>query len=177
MASAPPEFDAVMERALAVGVLSTPAYDRLTDEIARGDRTELAIAEEWAQALREFDAMWVIPRRIIDLSSDELAHILVYLTLAHDIARTALSCRAFRDAARLAFLARPYDGEIVTLGHTWVDADDRHLHAEGQDGPNALAVTPEGIVISCEERAVPRAGVRRVHGRDCAICGGSRVSG
>ena len=39
MASAPPDFDAVMERALAVGVLTTPAYDRLTDEIARGDRT------------------------------------------------------------------------------------------------------------------------------------------
>ena len=50
MASAPPDFDAVMERALAVGVLTTPAYDRLTDEIARGDRTELLIAEEWAQA-------------------------------------------------------------------------------------------------------------------------------
>ena len=93
MARAQLDFDSVMERALAVGVLTTPAYDRLTDEIARGDRTELAIAEVWAQALREFDAMWVVPRCIIDLSSDEVAHILVYLTLVQDIARTALTCR------------------------------------------------------------------------------------
>jgi TatD DNase family protein len=57
--------------------------------------------------------------QLTDLPADLLAHVLVRLLLAHDIAQVAPACRAFRDAARLAFVERPYSGEVATLGgHT-----------------------------------------------------------
>ena len=37
------------------------------------------------------------------------------LRLAHDIGRVALVSRALRSAARLAFVARPYSGNVITL--------------------------------------------------------------
>jgi len=58
-------------------------------------------------------------RQVIDLSLDEIARILFFLPLAHDIALAGMSCRSLRDAARLALKARPFSSEVVTLtGHT-----------------------------------------------------------
>jgi WD40 repeat protein len=51
---------------------------------------------------------------LAQLSTDVLAHILVHVPLAHDIARAAL-CRALRDAVQQALALRRYTGIIVTL--------------------------------------------------------------
>ena len=53
------------------------------------------------------------------LPLDVQASILYHLTTAHDIARTARTCRTLCDAAKLALKARPFSSEVVTLaGHT-----------------------------------------------------------
>ena len=57
-------------------------------------------------------------RQLLDLSLDELAHILFRLPLAHDIAAVAPTCHALCAAAKLARKARPFSGYVVTLaGH------------------------------------------------------------
>ena len=63
------------------------------------------------------DAGGAVERLLTHLSLDELALILFRLPLAHDIALTATTCRLLRDAARLAFKARPYIGKVVSLCH------------------------------------------------------------
>ena len=100
-------FDHVMEQAERFGMLSVSEYDRLTDEVARGDRTELDIAADWSAKLTGF---WVVraqllaakPRTLSDLSIDELAHVLLYLPFAFDIANAARVSRVFSAAAKLA---------------------------------------------------------------------------
>ena len=53
-----------------------------------------------------------------DLPADVLQHIVFRIPLAHHIARAAPTCRALSVAARNAFKARPFSGEVVTLvGH------------------------------------------------------------
>ena len=42
------DFDATFERALALGVLTEAMFDRLTDAIARGHRSEREVLSEWA---------------------------------------------------------------------------------------------------------------------------------
>ena len=61
-------------------------------------------------------------RCLLELPADVLGLVLYQLTLAHDIALAGLTCRALCDAAMLALKARPYSGEVITLGgHTnWV---------------------------------------------------------
>ena len=55
---------------------------------------------------------------LTDLPADVVQHIVVRLTLAHDIARAAPTCRAISVAARNAFTVRPFFGGVVTLaGH------------------------------------------------------------
>ena len=49
------------------------------------------------------------------LPDDLLSHILCFLPLAHDIARTAKTSRRLKRAAELAFAARPYSPEVLTL--------------------------------------------------------------
>ena len=57
------------------------------------------------------------------------------LLLGHDIARAAPACRAFRDAARLAFVERPFSGTVNMLaGH--------------REAVYNVAVTPDGRIIS-----------------------------
>ena len=57
-------------------------------------------------------------RLLIEVPSDVLGLVLYQLPLAHDIARTGLTCHALCDAAKLALKARPFSGEVVTLaGH------------------------------------------------------------
>jgi WD40 repeat protein len=69
------------------------------------------------------------------LPLDVQASILYHLLLAHDIAAVAPTCRSLCDAAKLAFKARPFSGEIVTLdGHTAV------LHG--------AAAAPDGRIIT-----------------------------
>ena len=51
------------------------------------------------------------------LPADALGLVLYQLTLAHDIAAVAPTCHALDDAAKLAFKARPFTGEVVTLTH------------------------------------------------------------
>ena len=80
-------------------------------------------------------------RFIIDLPADALAHVLYYLTFAHDIAAAATLCRAFRHAARITFKARPYSNKVVTLnGHAALDGN----------GHNALvgsvAAVPDHVI-------------------------------
>ena len=53
------------------------------------------------------------------LPADALGLVLYQLTLAHDIASVAPTCRALDAAAKLALKLRPFSGEVVTLaGHT-----------------------------------------------------------
>ena len=48
------------------------------------------------------------------LPADALGLVLYQLPLAHDIARTGLTCHALDDAAKLALKLRPFLGEVVT---------------------------------------------------------------
>ena len=59
---------------------------------------------------------------LADLPADVVQHILVRLTLAHHIARTAPTCKVVSVAVRNAMKVRPFSGEVVQLaGHTnWV---------------------------------------------------------
>jgi WD40 repeat protein len=61
-------------------------------------------------------------RQLLELPADVLGLVLYQLTLAHDIAAVAPTCRTLSDAAKIAMKLRPFSGEVVTLaGHTqWV---------------------------------------------------------
>jgi len=76
------------------------------------------------------------------LPDDLLSHILCLLPLAHDIARTAKTSRRLKRAADLAFAARPFSPEVLTLsashGHTRVlncvaAANDGHVLTGSED--------------------------------------------
>ena len=68
------------------------------------------------------------------LPADALGLVLYQLPLAHDIARTGLTCHAPCDAAKLARKARPFSPEVVTLT---------------VNGPvHAVVTAPEGQVIT-----------------------------
>ena len=55
---------------------------------------------------------------LADLPADVVQHILVRLTLAHHIARTAPTCHVVSVAARSAIKVRKFSSEVVTLrGH------------------------------------------------------------
>ena len=63
-------------------------------------------------------------QKLIELPADVLGLVLYQLPLAHDIARTGLTCHALNDAAKLALhgdgdvvATRPFSREVVTLGH------------------------------------------------------------
>jgi WD40 repeat protein len=57
-------------------------------------------------------------RQILELPADVLSLVLYQLTLAHDIAAVAPTCRVVCDAVKLAMKARPFSSEVVTLaGH------------------------------------------------------------
>ena len=80
-------------------------------------------------------------RQLILLPTDVLSLILYQLPLAHDIALAGLTCRALCDAAKLAFKARPFYSEVVTLaGHT------RFL--------TWAMPTPDGRIITSSDRTV-----------------------
>ena len=67
---------------------------------------------------RRAEARAAAERQLLELPADVLSLVLYQLPLAHDIALTALTCRSLCDAAKLAFKARPFSGEVVTLrGH------------------------------------------------------------
>ena len=56
---------------------------------------------------------------LTDLPLDVVQHIVVRLTLAHHIARTAPTCKVVSVAARNAIKVRRFSSEVVTLaGHT-----------------------------------------------------------
>ena len=61
-------------------------------------------------------------RELPELPADVWQHIVVRLTLAHHIARTAPTCKVVSVAVRNAMKVRPFSGEVVRLaGHTnWV---------------------------------------------------------
>jgi WD40 repeat protein len=55
---------------------------------------------------------------VTDLPADALSSVLYRLTLAHEIAAVAPTCRSFKIAAGNALKLRPFTGEVVTLaGH------------------------------------------------------------
>jgi WD40 repeat protein len=69
------------------------------------------------------------------LPADALSLVLYQLTLAHDIAAVAPTCRLLCDAAKLALKLRPFSGEVVTLaGHVCE--------------VNGLAAVPDGRIIT-----------------------------
>ena len=49
-----------------------------------------------------------MPKLLTDLPADVVQHILVRLTLAHNIARTAPTCKVVSVAVRNAFTVRPF---------------------------------------------------------------------
>ena len=56
---------------------------------------------------------------LTDLPTDALGLVLCKLTLAHEIAAVAPTCKVVSVAARNAFKVRPFSGEVVTIaGHT-----------------------------------------------------------
>ena len=60
-----------------------------------------------------------MPKVLTDLPPDVVQHILVRMTLAHHIARTAPACHVISVAARNAIKARRFSSEVVMLaGHT-----------------------------------------------------------
>ena len=73
------------------------------------------------------------------LPDDLLNQILCLLPLAHDIARAAKTSRRLKRAAKLAFAARPYSPEVLTLsGHTGhvtcvAAADDGYILTGGSN--------------------------------------------
>ena len=80
-----------------------------------------------------------------------LSLVLYQLPLAHDIALAGLTCRALCDAAKLAFKARPFSGEVVTLaGHTshvWkvATAADDHIITGAFD--STVKVWRDGVCV------------------------------
>ena len=56
-----------------------------------------------------------MPKLLTDLPADVVQHIVVRLTLAHHIARTAPTCKVVSIAARNAIRVRRFSGEVVTL--------------------------------------------------------------
>ena len=77
-------------------------------------------------------------QELLELPADVLGHVLYYLTLAHDIALVGLTCRALRDAAKLALKARPFSGEVVLIRpETYHDAT---LSMQRLCGPGPAAV-------------------------------------
>jgi WD40 repeat protein len=89
------------------------------------------------------DAGGAVERLLTHLSLDELALILFRLPLAHDIALTASACRLLRDAARLAFKARPYIGKVVSLVHT-----EKFIVAAHRNDVFCVAAAADGRVIT-----------------------------
>ena len=61
-----------------------------------------------------------MPQKLLtDLPADAVQHILVRMTLAHQIARTAPTCKVVSAAVRNAIRVRKFSSEVVTLaGHT-----------------------------------------------------------
>ena len=55
------------------------------------------------------------PLQLLGLPRDALGLVLYKLTLAHDIAAVAPTCRQLCDAAKIALKLRPFSGEVVTL--------------------------------------------------------------
>ena len=71
------------------------------------------------------------PLLLTDLPADVVQHIVVRLTLAHHIARTAPTCKVVSVAARNAIKVRRFSSEGVTLaGHT----GEVRCAAAGPDG-------------------------------------------
>ena len=69
------------------------------------------------------------------LPADALGLVLYQLTLAHDIASVAPTCRALHDAVKIAMKLRPFSGKLVTLaGHT--------------DALRCVAAAPDGRIIT-----------------------------
>ena len=72
---------------------------------------------------------------VTELPTDALSSVLNRLTIAHEIAAVAPTCRAFNLAVRHAIAARRFTGEVVTLqGHT--------------QAVYAVAAAPDGRVIT-----------------------------
>ena len=79
-------------------------------------------------------------RELLDLPTDALGLVLYQLTLAHDIAAVAPTCRQLCDAAKIALKLRPFSGEVVTLaGHT--------------NSVNCAIVVPDGRIITGSDDA------------------------
>ena len=72
---------------------------------------------------------------LLGLPADVLGLVLYQLTLAHDIAEVAPTCRALCEAAKLALKLRPFSGKVETLGY-----HDRVLQA--------VAAAPDGRIIT-----------------------------
>ena len=74
-------------------------------------------------------------KKLTDLPADVVQHILVRLTLAHHIARTAPTCKVVSVAARNAIKARHFSSEVVTLaGHSVAAAPDGRVVTGSEDG-------------------------------------------
>ena len=74
-------------------------------------------------------------RLLLDLPAELLQKIVYYLTLAHEIAGMAPTCRQLCAAAKLVFKARPFTLDVMTLDH-------KMDHRGGAVG--CVAVTPDG---------------------------------
>ena len=75
------------------------------------------------------------PKLLTDLPADVVQHILVRLTLAHNIGRAAPTCKVVSVAAGNAIKVRRFSSEVVTLaGHTGL--------------VRCVAAVPDGRVIT-----------------------------
>ena len=104
------------------------------------------------------------PKLLTDLPADVVQHILVRLTLAHNIGRAAPTCKVVSVAAGNAIKVRRFSSEVVTLaGHTglvrcvahpddWVMAlvalpDNQHALSASNDSTVKLFNVNDGAVL------------------------------
>ena len=78
--------------------------------------------------------------RLAKLPAELLEHIVLFIQLAHHIARTAPTCRVISVAVRNAFKVRPFSGKVITLAG----------HRAGIEA----AVAPDGRIITASKSTI-----------------------
>ena len=154
------ELDQILEQACAVGLLSESEYDRLTDALASGARSQAELLEEWPTKLqlRESESAEAAAKAVAD--TVEAARLAAEAEAEAKVAQERLAAEAAAAAAadtvetvRLAVEARPSvpTAPPAALKATVAAAQATAQAAEAQP-PHA------GRDPRAEERPVPRAG-------------------
>ena len=89
---------------------------------------------------------------VTELTSDALSSVLNRLTIAHEIAAVAPTCRAFNLAVRHAIAARRFTGEVVTLA-----GSEQRVGSEGhKQAVYGVAAVPDGRILTASADSTVR---------------------